>query len=867
MMADTGGAAYGLTSTQAADRLAEVGPNQLAERKPVSRWVILARQFTSPLIVMLIAAAGIAAALGETVDAVAIVLVVLLNGVLGFVQEWRTETALAALRNMLATEARVVRDGAQVMIDTRQIVPGDLVILDSGDKVPADLVLTSGMRLKVDESVLTGESVPVDKHLGDEDVPLFMGSNVVAGRAEGVVRATGPRTEFGHIAELTASIDVGETHLQAQLARLARLLGGMALGLAGLVLVAGLLSGRALHEMFLTAIALAVAMVPEGLPAVVTITLALGASAMLRRQSLVRRLQAVETLGAATVICTDKTGTLTENAMTVTRIWTPGRSYEVTGTGYDPAGHIAAEGERLRAADDPRLADLIDVALSCNHAELGHRDGGWHMVGDPTEGALVTLGFKGWSDLPNPADRLAEIPFDAERKRMSVVMRRGTGLMQMVKGAPESVLDVCTQVQGDGGAVEPLTADRRAGIEAVAAEMASDGRRLLGLAMRPVEDPLSGEEGLIFLGLVGMIDPPRAEVKQAVSLCRRAGIRVVMITGDAAPTGAAIAREIGLRVDRMLTGEDLDHLSEDELHELLKGDVHFARTAPAHKMRLVGALQQSGNLVAMTGDGVNDAPALRQADIGIAMGKRGTDVAKDASDLVLLDDNFATIVGAVEEGRRQFSNIQRFVRYLLSSNAGEVLAIVANLFLGGPLIFLATQILWMNLVTDGVTAVALGMEKPAPDQMDQPPVPADHPILDLPGLAMIACFGLYTGGVSLWLFYGHLGQGEDLARTMAFAGIVVFEKASVFAFRSFRLPMSGIGYLSNRPLLLAFAVTMAMQVAAIYWPPLQHLLHTVPLSWEQLGLLGALALPLLLVPELVKYARRSRARGLTVAAR
>ena len=470
MAGDTGGAAFGLTSTQAAERLAEVGPNQLAERKPVSRWVILARQFTSPLIVMLIVAAGIAAALGETVDAVAIVLVVLLNGLLGFVQEWRTETALAALRNMLATEARVVRDGAQVMIDTRQIVPGDLVILDSGDKVPADLVLTSGMRLKVDESILTGESVPVDKHTGDEDVPLYMGSNVVAGRAEGVVRATGPRTEFGHIAELTASIDVGETHLQAQLARLARLLGGMALGLAGLVLAAGLMSGRDLHEMFLTSIALAVAMVPEGLPAVVTITLALGASAMLRRQSLVRRLQAVETLGAATVICTDKTGTLTENAMTVTRIWTPGRSYDVTGTGYDPAGHIAAEGGRVRAADDPRLAELIDVGLSCNHAELGHREAGWHMVGDPTEGALVTLGFKGWAELPNPADRLAEIPFDAERKRMSVVMRRGGALVQMVKGAPEMVLDVCTRVQGAGGDPEPLTPARRAEIQAVIAQ-------------------------------------------------------------------------------------------------------------------------------------------------------------------------------------------------------------------------------------------------------------------------------------------------------------------------------------------------------------------------------------------------------------
>ncbi|MGP6088915.1 cation-translocating P-type ATPase [Antarctobacter jejuensis] len=867
MTADTGVTSYGLTSAQAAQRLAEIGPNQLAEKKPVSRWTILARQFTSLLILMLIAAAVIAAAMGEMVDAVAIVLVVLLNGALGFVQEWRTETAIAALKNMLATEARVVRDGRQMMIDTRQIVPGDLVILDSGDKVPADLVLTSGMRLKVDESVLTGESVPVDKIMGAGDVPLFMGSNVVAGRAEGVVRATGTRTEFGHIAEMTASIDVGQTHLQQQLARLARLLGGMALALAALVLVTGLFVGRPLEEMFLTSIALAVAMVPEGLPAVVTITLALGASAMLRRHSLVRRLQAVETLGAATVICTDKTGTLTENAMTVTRVWMPARAYEVTGTGYDPSGHISVEGGRVRAADDPRLAELIDVALSCNHAELAHRDGGWRMVGDPTEGALVTLGFKAWAPLPDPVDRLAEIPFDAERKRMSVVMRRTQGLMQMVKGAPESVLDVCDRVQGPEGAPEPLTSAIREEIEKAAEEMASDGRRLLAMAQRLVDDPQSAEEGLIFLGLVGMIDPPRPEVKQAVDLCRRAGIRVVMITGDAPLTGGAIAREIGLQVDRVLTGVDLDALSDEDLETVLDGDTHFARTAPAHKMRLVEALQRRGNLVAMTGDGVNDAPALRQADIGIAMGQRGTDVAKDASDLVLLDDNFATIVGAVEEGRRQFANIQRFVRYLLSSNAGEVVAIVINLFLGGPLIFLATQILWMNLVTDGVTAVALGMEKAAPDQMDQPPVPKDHPILDMTGLAMIACFGIYTGGASLWLFYGHMAEGEDLARTMAFTGMVLFEKVSVFAFRSFRLPLSRIGYLSNRPLLIAFSATMGMQVAAVYWPPLQRLLHTVPLNWEQLGLLGALALPLVVVPELVKIATSARTKGTSRAER
>lgn len=858
MMCDQG---YGLSTQEAARLLQDVGPNQLAEQDPTSRWAILGRQFASPLIGMLIIAAIIATVMGETVDAVAILLVVALNAVLGFVQEWRTETALAALKNMLATQARVVRDGHQVMIDTREIVPGDLVILEGGDKVPADLALISGMRLKVDESILTGESVPVDKVSGAEETRLFMGSNVVAGRAEGVVRTTGQNTEFGNIARLTASIDVGQTHLQAQLGRLARLLGGIALAIGGLVLLAGLAVGRPVQEMFLTSIALAVAMVPEGLPAVVTITLALGASAMLRRKSLVRRLQAVETLGAATVICTDKTGTLTENAMTVTQVWAPGQIYDVTGTGYDPAGHIAVSGTRVRVAEDARLADLLDVGLSCNHAELSRCEGQWHMVGDPTEGALVTLAYKGWAQLPNAADRLAEIPFDADRKRMSVVMRRGGGLVQMVKGAPESVLDVCNRVQGGQGAAVPLDAQQREAIEQAAAGMASEGRRVLGLARREVADPLAEEEELIFLGLVGMIDPPRPEVRQAVGLCRSAGIRVMMITGDAALTAGAIAREIGLDVEQVLTGRDLDGLSDAELAARLDGGTHFARTAPAHKMRLVEALQKRGNLVAMTGDGVNDAPALRQADIGIAMGQRGTDVAKDASDLVLLDDNFATIVGAVEEGRRQYANIQRFVRYLLSSNAGEVVAILVNLFLGGPLILLATQILWMNLVTDGVTAVALGMEKPAPDQMDQPPVPKDTPILDLAGLGLIVCFGLYSGGAALWLFYGFLPEGEHLARTMGFTGLVLFEKISVFAFRSFRLPMYRIGFWTNRPLLIAFAVTMAAQVAAVYWPPLQGMLRTVPLTVDHLGLLVLLALPLLVVPELVKILRRALLSG------
>jgi Ca2+-transporting ATPase len=613
--------------------------------------------------------------------------------------------------------------------------------------------------------------------------------------------------------------------------------------------------------MFLTAIALAVAMVPEGLPAVVTITLALGASAMLRRNALVRRLQTVETLGAATVICTDKTGTLTENAMTVTHIWTPSRLYDVTGTGYDPAGHIECDGQRVRHEEDPTLAAVLDVAVGCNHAALVRQDTGWKIVGDPTEAALITLGFKAWSPLPDADDLVDEIPFESDRKRMSVVSRRDDMLRQLVKGAPEAVLAVCTSIIGSDGDVVPLSDAHRDTVIAEVDRLASDGRRVLALARRDVsEAEVEDESDLTFLGLVSMIDPPRPEVRHAVALCRTAGVRVVMITGDAAPTAGAIASEIGLDVTRIVTGSELDAMSDTDLEAALDAGAHFARTAPVHKMRIVKALQSKDNLVAMTGDGVNDAPALRQADIGISMGQRGTDVAKDASDLVLLDDNFSTIVGAVEEGRRQFANIQRFVRYLLSSNAGEVVAIILNLFLGGPLIFLATQILWMNLITDGVTAVALGMEKAAPDLVERPPLPKDSPILDRAGLFMILGFGTYTGLVSLWLFYSNLTLGEDLARTMAFTAMVVFEKMSVLAFRSFRLPLHRIGFLSNPALAAALTLMLCLQFAAIYWPPLQALLHTVPLSLDQIGFIFALSLPLVLVPEAIKLVLASHRR-------
>ena len=841
----------GLTAEQVSALRQRFGWNELPKAERTAWGRILARQFTGVLVVILIVAAGIAFALGEMIDTIAIGLVVLLNGILGFVQDWRAETALEALRNMLSPRALVLRDGREQFIAARELVPGDLVIVDAGGRVPADLQLTSAVQLLVDESVLTGESVPVDKAVSDEVPMLFAGTSVAAGRAQGLVIAIGTETKFGQIALLTGSVGPAKARLEIELALLAKQLGVAALVIAVAIGVIGVVAGRGMLEMFMTGLSLAVAMVPEGLPAVVTITLALGASAMVRQQALARRLQAVESLGAASVICTDKTGTLTENKMTATQIWMPHRTYRVTGTGYDPAGHIQAEGARVRAADDPALAALLGVAITCNHARLSQQGDVWTTTGAATEAALVTLAYKGWAAVPDPNAVLGEIPFSSERKRMSVLVRRGDGCLLQSKGAPEQILALASHYQGPDGAL-PLDAATRARIEQAYGDMAAEGLRVIALASRVADTSQLDENDLQFLGLVGLIDPPRPEVKPAIAAARAAGIRVIMISGDSAVTARAIATQLAMPVTIALTGDDLETLDDAALAVILRQDVLFARTAPAHKMRIVKVLQGEGQIVAMTGDGVNDAPALRQADIGVSMGQRGTDVAKDASDLVLLDDNFATIVRAVAEGRRQFDNVKKFVRYLLSSNAGEVLAILVNILIGGPLVFLATQILWMNLVTDGVTAVALGLEKSESGQMRQPPRVKDAPILGGDGLAMILLFGVYTASASLWLFYQLLPLGEALARTTAFTAMVVFEKASVFAFRSLRQSCFSIGWFSNPLLLLALVSMLSAQAAAVYWPPMQALLHTVALGWDQWQLILALALPLVILPELVK---------------
>jgi Ca2+-transporting ATPase len=845
----------GLTERQVLAAREQHGWNELPTVARTGPLRVLLRQFSNLLVLILIIAAAIAIALGEHIDAATIGLVVVLNAILGFVQEWKAENALASLRKLLSPQAMVIRDGQEQLIPARDIVPGDLLALAPGVKISADATLIRAIALDVDESVLTGESLPVAKETGDGTAQVFAGTSVTAGRAEAQVTATGTNTEFGKIAKLTGAVETKTTNLQKKLGQLARQLGIAAVLVAAGVTGLGIILGRGLGEMVMTGLSLSVAMVPEGLPAVVTITLALGATTMARQNALARRLQAVETLGAASVICTDKTGTLTENKMTVTAVWTLDKAYKVTGTGYDPAGHIEADGQRLRAVDDPVLAALLQTGLYCSHARL-HEDGGqWKLIGEPTEGALVTLAYKGWCELPDEhSSLLAEIPFSSSRKCMSVLYQSATERAVLTKGAPEQVLKLSSHALTSDG-VRTLTQSDRDAITSAYVQMASSGLRVIAMARKDADDGQLNEDNLTFVGIVGLIDPPRPEVRDAITLAHDAGIRVIMITGDSPVTARAIADRLSLHVSKDLTGQQLDEMDDDTLAQDLMQDVLFARTKPEQKMWIVSAMQAQGQIVAMTGDGVNDAPALKQADIGISMGMRGTDVARDASDLILLDDNFATIVQAIGEGRRQFANVQKFVRYLLSSNAGEVVALVLNIAIGGPLIFLATQILWMNLVTDGVTAVALGLEKSEPDQMQQPPRKKETAILGVSGVVTIILLGTYTGLSSLWIFFQLIDQGVELARTTAFTAMVVFEKVSVFAFRSLRLPGWRIGWFSNPFLLAALAVTLGAQVLAVYWPPLQVLLHTTAIGATEWQLILAFALPILVVPEILKAVR------------
>jgi Ca2+-transporting ATPase len=874
----------GLGADQARARLGRHGPNRLAEARTVGWPRVLARQFTEVLILVLLVAAGIAWAIGEPVDAITILAIVALNGALGFAQEWQAERALAALRQMLAPSCRVHRDGAVVEIDAVGLVPGDLVELEEGDRVPADLRLCRATALAVDESALTGESTPVAKQtaalaaglpVAERTCLTFLGTVVVRGRGRGLVVGTGTTTEFGRIATLTSSIGEEPTPLQRNLAKLGRQLGLAAVAISVAVALIGWLAGKPLVQMFLTGVSLAVAVVPEGLPAVVTITLALGVRAMARRRALVRRLQAAEALGATTVLCTDKTGTLTRNEMTVRRIWLADGSVEVEGSGYLPAGgFLDADGPVVPAAR-PDLRAALRTAAACVHASLvTAADGSVEAVGDPTEAALLVAAGKA-GIAPPPDEPLAELPFDGSRKRMTLVRAGAAGtiagnLIAEVKGAPDSILPLCTR-QLRGGVEEELDEAGRAAAGRANDDLAGSGLRVLALARRPLDelpDPLEAgavERDLCLLGLVGMVDPPRPEVAAAVRRAHEAGVRIFVITGDAGPTAAAVAAEIGLEIRTTLRGPELDALADEALGaELALGQVLFARTTPVHKLRLVELLQAAGEVVGMTGDGVNDAPALQRADVGIAMGRRGTDVARAAADLVLTDDDFASIIAAIEEGRRQFESVRKFLGNLLSSNAGEIVALVAALAVGGPLIFLPAHLLWINLVTDGLTSLALGVEPAERELMRRPPRRPGSAILGRPELLWILAQGAWIGLGTFALFELSLAAGVPLerARAVAFTAIVVGELVNAWNYRALRTPLHRIGWLSNPWFTAAWIASFALQILVLQIPLLREAFHLVPLEAVDWLWILAISVPVLAVPELTKIvAERRRGRA------
>lgn len=858
----------GLKTKEAEKRLAEVGYNQLQQAKKISPWKIFLSQFQDFMVLVLIAATLVSGMLGEYADAITILAIVVVNAILGFYQEYRAEKSLEALKKLAAPEAKVLRDGLQVNVPAKDLVPGDILFLETGDRVPADARLLETVNLEVDESILTGESYPVQKEaefvaqenvgVGDRKNMVFLGTAVTRGRAKAVVTATGMTTEMGQIAEMMQEVEEEETPLQKRLAQLGKWLVLGCLGICALVVVTGVLRGESLYQMFLAGVSLAVAAIPEGLPAIVTVALAIGVQKMIRRNAIVRKLPAVETLGCATVICSDKTGTLTQNEMVAREIYCDDQRIYVTGQGYEPRGELEVEGKTIKGKDNKVLEFLLKCCALCNNAALKKGDlpisgffrkkegknNDWQISGDPTEGALLVLAAKNgiWRDqLERQEQRLAEIPFDSEKKRMSVVYGQENGSRTVyTKGAPDVILNLCTYTLVQGKRVE-LTPELRQKIQQENERMAGQALRVLGIAYRelPAEANLAEaeevEKDLVYLGLVGMIDPPRESAIKAIEVCKQAGIKTVMITGDHQITAQAVAKELGMPVGegRVITGQELDTLSEEEFLKRVEDITVYARVSPKHKMRIVKALKSKGHVVAMTGDGVNDAPAVKEADIGVAMGKTGTDVTKEASAMILADDNFATIVAAVEEGRAIYDNIRKFIRYLLSCNIGEVMTMFLAALAGLPLPLLPIQILWVNLVTDGLPAMALGVDNPDKDIMLRKPRHPKESVFSQGLWRKIVFRGIQIGLGTLLVFVMgyYLTDGNlVLSRTMAFATLVFSQLFHVFDCKSEKYSPFEVGFLSNPYLLVAVCISILMEMAVIYVPLLQPIFKTAPLN-------------------------------------
>ncbi len=874
----------GLGPEEAQARLFQEGTNELRRGEAPSPWGILAGQFRSLVIWVLIGAAVVSGLLGELVDGVAIIAIVVLNAIIGFAQEYRAERAVAALARLAAPRARVVRGGQSVIVPAAEVVRGDLLLLEAGDLVAADARLVQASALRTGEAPLTGESEPVEKHAGvyapetplaDRRNMVFLGTSVAGGSGRAVVVATGMATEVGHIATLLETASSGETPLQRRLDQVARRLLWACAGIVVVVFLLGTLRGIAFGELFLGAVSLAVAAIPEGLPAIVTVALALGVSRMVRRNALVRRLPSVETLGCAQVICTDKTGTLTVGEMTARKLVTGERIFTVGGEGYATDGAIFTDGAEAHPSADAVLRALLQAAAACNDAEITHRDGRPGVVGDPTEGALLVVAAKAGitrAAVEAAMPRLSAIPFDSDRKRMTVIRRRDGGPWAFVKGAPEVILGRCaTMLTAQGRAA--LGESERARMLEANALMANDALRVLALAERPLDGfPAPGadrprdedvERDLTFLGLVGLQDPPRAEAREAVRKCRRAGIRTVMITGDHPDTARAIARELGIleRGDEVIVGHELDALDDAALGQRVTRAAVYARVTAEHKLRIVRAWKARGAVVAMTGDGVNDAPALKEASIGIAMGIAGTEVTKEAADMVITDDNFASIVAAVEEGRGIYDNISKTLAYLLAGNAGELTVMLMAVLIGWPLPLLPIQLLWINLVTDGLPALALATDPIDPGVLSRPPRRPDAQLLDRAFLGRLALTGVLTAAVALVAFGYEFRIDRNVvsARNACFSVLVIAELFRSFGARSDTRTVWEVGLLSNMRLFVIVLASFGLQLVIHHAPVFERLFGTEPISLRQcIAWIGLGSVPLVVL-EGRKLVRRAGA--------
>ncbi|MBW2973755.1 calcium-translocating P-type ATPase, SERCA-type [Candidatus Woesearchaeota archaeon] len=848
----------GLSQAEAETRLKKFGPNTIEEAARIHPLQIFASQFKSPLVWILLLAMVVSIVLKEFTDVYIIAAIVLLNAILGFIQEFKAEEAIAALQKLISLKAIVIRSGMQKEINASQLVPGDILILHTGEKVPADARIIDSINLETQEAALTGESVPVKKltttfkkvlAVADRANMVFNSTIITKGRGRAIVTETGMNTEIGKIAKLIKEAKPEPTPLQKKLAHLSGFLGIAVIAIALIVFGAGVLYGNQMFAMFLAAVALAVAAIPEGLPAVVTVSLAMGVKKMARHNALVRKLPSVETLGACTVICSDKTGTLTHNQMTVKKIYANDEIIEVAGSGYDPSGRFSRNPDKFK--------QLLLAGILNNDAKLRKENETWEIIGDPTEAAVLVSARKAKLDVDNiqvRCKRISEIEFSSERKRMTTVNKVGTKKIAYTKGAPEIVLALCNRMLVDGRVIR-LSKTQKEKILATNEKFANNALRVLGFAYKEVDDKISTkdvEHNMIFLGLQAMIDPPRPEVKDAIRKCETAGIKVVMITGDHKATAMAIAKELGMK-GKAITGIDLDRLENFE--DIVEDIVVYARVNPKHKLKIIEALKKKGHIVAMTGDGVNDAPALKKADLGIAMGITGTDVAKEASDMILADDNFASIVNAVEEGRTIFDNIKKFVEYLLSSNMGEVLTIFVGILLRMPLPLVAIQILWINLVTDGAPALALSAEPPEPRIMKKPPRKVEEKIVNKRRGIMIFLVGILMMLGTLGVFQWYNPETNLVyAHTMAFTTLMMFQMFNVINMRSEDYSIFGLKI--NKWLVGAIILSIALQVLVVHLPFFNPIFHTVSLKAVDWLIAIAISASVLVFGEVVKLFRK-----------